>query len=189
MVRARGVLRRVDVRHHGAADLQSGAQAGHPGLDGSASHRFHGRLRDRDFHGRLGLRRRALRHPGRPYRPRPHHGLDHSLLHGFHRPQHAGHRHMGLQLLPLPVRIGRGRAVCRGRLAGGGGGAGAGAAIRIGHSAIVFQPGKYDRGHRRHHARIPRTLGRHSRGVALGISVGRGTGAAGIPGIPQAERA
>ena len=65
-------------------------------------------------------------------------------------------------VLPLPVRPGRGRAVRRGRGAGGGGGAGARAAVCSGDGAGVLRGRQHDRRAGRHRAGTDGSGGRHT---------------------------
>ena len=157
LVRARRRLARLAVRHDGSAAVQPGAAAGdrraaRSGRDAGGDRRVL-RLRHDDLHHRLGHRRRVLRNPRRPDRPREDDGLHDPPLLAVHRVERVLGRRVGLLVLPVPHRPRRRRAVRGRRGAGGRIAAGPRASLCARLAAGVLGDRQHDGGDRRHHPR------------------------------------
>ena len=176
LVRADRRLARLAVRHDGPAAVQPGAapgdrRAARAGRDAGDDRRVL-RLRHDDLHHRLGHRRRVLRDPRRPDRPRQDDGLHDPALLAVHRAERVLGRGLGLLLLPVPDRPGRRRAVRGRRGAGGRVAAGPGPAVCARLAAGVLGRRQHDGGDGRHHPR-PDADGRLHRQRVAGDVPGR----------------
>ena len=184
LVRAERCQHGLDVRHDGAAVVQPGAQAGHQGTAGRGGkqrdHRSTGGVGDVDLHDRVGHRRRVFRRAGGSHRARQDDDDNDSELHRVHRVERAVEQRVDLQRVPLSVRARGGRAVRGGRGPGGGSGAARARAVRSGLRAGDFGGGQYDRRADRDSGRHPGGGGHDYGGLALGVSGGRASRAAGV---------